>query len=301
VGSRKIWLWLLERLLSALDSIFATLIVASAAYAFGIACGWIPRFSAARLSFLNFALPVTISALLLLFILIKYRPFKKRALLIRSLKLEDISKPLDLERLGFSQYVMPDPLLVDKTHKMSLIHQTYQIKCYDGIFTLRYQGKNAGKEVSRFFRDSIASDSAADISLMDVRVIDKIKDIPLKWKLLKDKTYQKLMEIYFFQPLYPGEEFSIEISCRWPGTFMRREDYVYYPVHYYQKGVRKLIGELVLDLEPTYIEGVRFNGKKLELEVERPQITKRNERYLIRWEIEKPQNIYILHFGRQDI
>jgi len=190
---------------------------------------------------------------------------------------------------------------VDNKHQFSLIQQTYILDGYDGKFILRYRGNNSKKQVSRFFRDSVVGDSPADTSKMEIQVLDKIRKLPLKWRLLKDESYEKLIEIYFFQPLNLGDGFDIEFSCQWPGTFTRREDYVFYPIHYYKRGVEKLIGKLVLNAVPSYIEGIRFDGKTLEIESTPPRISKKQSKSVVTWEIENPKYIYILQYGRQDL
>jgi len=208
---------------------------------------------------------------------------------------------IDWDRLGFSYYKKPDPLLIDDTHALVLVEQTYIIKGTDVQCILRYKGINMNKQVSRFFRDSVAGDSPMDALLMNIQAIDKARNTPLKWKLVKDSSYEKIIEIYFFEPLKQGEEFDIEWSCQWLGTFTRREDYVFYPVNIYKQGVKKLIARLVLERKPKYIELIRINNKGANLEPLRPQIKEEDKKFVITYEIDNPKFIYIVQFGRQDL
>lgn len=298
---RDIWRWIAQRFYGALDNIIATLILAGVAYLIAVISGLLSGIVIPG----PVAIPLVIATIIMLPVLILavvvLRLSQKKAFIIRPIELREPSKPLDFKRLGFSQYVEPDPLLVDNTHTFLLIQQTYLIDGYDGTFVLRYHGKNAINQMSQCFRDSVVGDSAADTSLMAIKVVDKGKNVPLTWKLLKDEPYEKLIEIYFLQPLNFGDEFDIEFSCRWPGTFTRREDYVFYPIHYYKHGVKKLVGELILNAAPSYVEGIRFDGGKAMLETVQPQIQRRENKFIVTWEIENPTHIYILQYGRQDI
>src|SRR5947209_3637981 len=114
-----------------------------------------------------------------------------------------------MERLGLSQYVVVDPLLINDRHHFLLIHQRFQIVGHDAIFVLRYKGINVTQHVSRSFTDSVVGDAPADISSMDIQVQDKARKVPLSWRPIKDEPYQKLIEIYFLQPLKPGDKFDV--------------------------------------------------------------------------------------------
>jgi hypothetical protein len=208
---------------------------------------------------------------------------------------------IDWERLGFTHYKRVDPLLIDETHELTLVEQTYIIKGNDAQYILRYKGKNVSDDISRFFRDGVVGDSPMEVALMNIQVVDNIRNIPMKWKVIKDSPYEKIIEIYFFQPLIPGEGFDIRWSCRWLGTFTRSEDYVFYPVNYYKRGVKKLIARIVLDKKPKYVELIKINGEKIELEPQRPKIREENEKCVITYEIDNPKFIYVIQFGRQDI
>jgi hypothetical protein len=298
---RNIWRWIAQRFYGALDNIIATLILTGVAYLIAVISGLLPGIVIPGPVAIPLVIVTIIMLPVLILVVVVLRLSQKKAIIIRPIRLREPSKPLDFERLGFSQYIEPDPLLVDNTHRFLLIQQTYLIDGHDGAFVLRYHGKNATNQISRCFRDSVVGDSAADTSLMAIKVVDKDKNVPLRWKLLKDEPYEKLIEIYFLQPLNFGDEFDIEISCRWPGTFTRREDYVFYPIHYYKHGVKKLIGELILNAAPNYVEGIRFDGGKAMLETVQPQIQRRRNKFVVTWEIENPKYIYILQYGRQDI
>jgi len=298
---RDIRIWIVKRFYGALDNIIATFILAGVVYIIGVMSGWFPRV------IVHWPLPiplfVSVIALLpvLIFTMLIVRRTKKKVSVIRPFRLQVPTKSLDLERFGFSQYIEPDPLLVDNSHRFLLIQQKYVLEGYDGTFILRYKGENVTTEISRCFRDSIVGDSAADVSQMGFRVLDKTNGVLLKWNLLKDEPYEKLIEIYYHQPLCLEDIFDIEFSCRWPGTFTRRDDYVFYPIHYYKHSVEKLVGELVLNAAPSYVEGIRFDGKQVKLEVTQPFIRKKRGKFVVRWEIENPKYIYILQYGRQDI
>jgi hypothetical protein len=217
------------------------------------------------------------------------------------MSLEEPSRPIDFERLGLSLYLEPDPLLIDRIHSMLLIRQTYIIEGEDGTYVLRYRGRNETKHVSRVFRDGVVGDSAADSALMHIEITDKRANTPIRPMFLRDEPYEKIVEIVFSQPVPPGGVFDIELRCVWRGTFTRQDDYVFFPVHYYKHGVQRLVGELSLAARPSYVEGVRFDGKRLGLEQVQPRIRRRGSRFLVTWEPETPKYIYMLRFGRGDV
>jgi len=192
-------------------------------------------------------------------------------------------------------------LLIENTHRMKLIEQTLRIEGHDGRFVQCYKGVNATKQVSRFFRDSVVGDSPTEASSMNIQAIDRRSNIPLKWRLAKDSPYQKIVEIYFHQPLPPGGEFDIEWSSLWLGTFTRREDYAFYPINYYKRGVEKLIARLMLNKVPSYVELIRVDRNKVFLESSQPEIKKDKECCVVECTIENPRHIYLLQYGRQDL
>lgn len=284
---RDIWRWVAQRFYGVLDNIIATLILAGVAYLISVTSGLLPGIVIPG----PVAIPLVIATIIML------------PVLILAVVVLRLSKKKASHKLPYNPALIwyTDPLLVDNTHRFLLIQQTYLIDGYDGTFVLRYHGKNATNQMSQCFRDGVAGDSVADTSLMAIKVVDKAENVPLTWKLLKDEPYKKLIEIYFRQPLNFGDEFDIEFSCRWPGTFTRREDYVFYPMHHYKHGVKRLVGELILNAAPIYVRGIRRDGKKTMLEPVQPQIQRRENKFVVTWEIENPKHIYILYYGRQDI
>ena len=131
--------------------------------------------------------------------------------------------------------------------------------------------------------------------------MDKERNSLLPWKLLQDEPYAKLIELLFHRPLGTRDSFDVEFSCRWPGTFTRREDYVFFPMHYFQLGVEKLVGRLILDDEPGYIVGMRLVGETSEAEPRQPSLDEREGKFVVSWEIDNPQHIYVLRFSRGDL
>jgi hypothetical protein len=225
----------------------------------------------------------------------------------RKRKITSVFRPNGLEgetkwdRLSLSQYLEPDPLLIDNLHRMKIIEQTYKIEGNGGEFLMRYKGINSADQISRFFRDSVTGDSPVDTSSMNIKVSDKINNLALSWKLIKDFPYEKIIEVYFFQPLKKGGEFDIEWSCVWSGGFTRRDEYVFYPVHYYKQGVEKLVARLELKKAPSYVELLEVKGSKTRVHPSTPQIEKNAEKTLVVFAIDNPKHIYMIRFGRQDL
>lgn len=287
--------WLNRRLSAIVDAVIGGLAVLAITYIASNPATFNPKIVSE---------PTTVVILVLSALIVSIavvRIATRRSSFIKSISIPSDSEKIDLERLSLSQYIKPDPLLVDKTHRFSLIEQTVRIEGTDNLFTLRYKGTNASKNASRFFRDAVTGDSAVDSPRMEIKAWDNLNKIQLNWKLLKDEPYEKLFEIYFQQALDKGADFDIEVSGKWPGTFTRKEDYVFYPIHFYKRGVEKFVGKLILDHPPTYLEGIRIVGRTPKPEGVKPLIGQKDGKHVVVWEIEKPKHIYILQFGRQDI
>ena len=302
MNSQDILRWLKSRFFGILDGIIAAVVVGGGAYLVGTYAGMLPEFNVTW----PFTIPLTVVVIgILVFVgtlTVSIRLRKNAARFIKPFRYEHRpSHPLDLERLGLSQYMEPDPGMVDRTHKFSLIRQRYIIDGYDGEFELEYRGENATKGVSRSYRDAVVGDSPLDVPIMAIEAEDKYAGVPLKWDVLKDEPYKKLIEIFFARPLNSGDNFFIKLRFQWPGAFTRTEDYVFFPTNHYKLGVDKIIGELVLKKAPSYVEGIRFDGKKFTLEPTQPRVIKKKRKVFIIWEIKNPKYMYILQYGRRDI
>jgi hypothetical protein len=211
---------------------------------------------------------------------------------------------LDLRKLALSQYIEPDRALVDNTHRFERISQTFTIAGHDGSFVLRYTGRNESKNISTCFRDSVVGDSPIDIDKMDIKAVDKSTGAALQWRVLRDDPYEKMVEVDYRAPLRPHERFDIEWSCDWPGAFSRAEDYVFFPLHYYQKGVEEFRGTLIMDTPPKYVEGVRLRVfpwlRRLHTTAApvAPLVRRRGKGYRVTWTVSRPTDIYLLQYGR---
>ncbi len=300
---KKLIEWLLSRIYGVVDGIIAALVLMGIIYLIGVFSGKFSKIIPAW----PFKIPIYILVIIFIIILITliiiliWYSKKKARRTIPNFNIK-LAETFDIEHLALSQYIEPDPLLINTKCHFLLIHQAYLIDKNDGYFKLRYKGVVLNKQVCLSFIDSIVGDSAIDSSIMSITVSDRVRKTPLRWRLLKDNPYEKILEIFFHEPLNAGEIFDIEYSCFWPGTFTRNEDYVFYPLHYYKHGVEEFIGEAVLNKPPYHFEGIRFDRKKIELYPIQPKKIKKNTRYILRWKIKKPKSsIYIIKFDRQDI
>lgn len=197
-------------------------------------------------------------------------------------------------------YTNPDPLMVDCTHKLDIQEEHDEITNQDAFLSFRFQGVNTSSSPSHFIREEISDEIPIEFNNLEFTAIDNRSKMALSWKVIKDLIYAKIIEIYFTYPLLEGESFDISFSYKLLGSFKKGDDdYVFYPVHFYKKGVNKLITTLSLDSPPINYELLRFDGKEFITEVQ-PKLEIANDRATIKLMINNPKGIYLLRFRRQN-
>lgn len=206
---------------------------------------------------------------------------------------------LHYEHLALTFFTNPDPLIEDGRHRFILREEHFSIQGHDAFFKFRFQGINASDSPSRFIREKISDDAPIQIERLEFKATDNQRNMPLEWKVIKDQTYTKIIEIYFSCPLMPGDSFDISFSYKLCGSFIRKADYVFFPEHLYKKGTNKLIASLTLDTPPIRYELLRFDGKKFYTE-EQPMLEiEKNGKALIKIERSNPKDLYLLKFVRR--
>jgi hypothetical protein len=205
-----------------------------------------------------------------------------------------------LDHLGLSSYVATHELLFDDRHFYDAIQFTCIYERHDYSFVYRYRGHNDTSEPSSFLRDCLAGDAPSDVSLMNLSIEDRKTSDPLAWDLLIDEPYSKLVEVYFRQPLEPGQSFDIEISGRWCGAATRREDYFFCPMQHYKRGAAHLSCELAFARPVAYAEAYRVSST-VQFAPVQPTITTERGHHIVRWDIHNPTDIYLVQYLRTDL
>lgn len=209
-----------------------------------------------------------------------------------------IQQELHYEHLSLTFFTNPDPLIEDDTHRFLIREEHFGIEGHDAFFNFKFQGLNASNSPSRFIREKISDDAPIQLERLDFKAIDNQSKMPLEWKVIKDQTYTKVIEIYFPHPLMPGDSFDISFSYKLLGSFTRKADYVFFPEHLYKKGTNKLIASLSLDYPPIRYELIRFDGRKFHTE-EQPKLEIKDDKAIIKLEISNPKDLYLLKFVRR--
>ncbi|NVM54920.1 MAG: hypothetical protein HWN66_14545 [Candidatus Helarchaeota archaeon] len=209
-----------------------------------------------------------------------------------------MSQELHYEHLALTYFTSPDHLIEDDTHRFLLREEHFEIKGKDAFFNYRLRGHNASSSPSKFIRQKISDDSPIEVDRLGFEAIDNQSKMPLEWKVIKDQTYVKHIEIYFTCPLSPGDSFDISFSYKLYGSFTRKADYTFFPEHIYKKGTNKLIASLSLDYPPIRYEMLTFDGKKFITE-EQPELVIEKNKVTIKWTKENPRNLYLLKFVRR--
>lgn len=222
----------------------------------------------------------------------------------RVVVLGELKRP-DYTRLAISQLTRPDPLVADRVHAFTLIDQEFVIEGVDVRWTFTYEGRNSAAHPSRMFRDVMTGDSQGDLQLMEIRAVDLLHGQPMDWSAVSDEPYRKVLDFHFPRPVLPGEEFRIQLSCRWRGTFTTIESYVFFSFGLRRRGTERFRGTIVVPGIPDYVEGVRYDGRVITTEIDQPRVTSEDGRTTIVWEVEnplaEPRGVYAVDFKRTDL
>jgi hypothetical protein len=292
VINEKIWPWLRERFLAVVDGIAASALVGVLA----LLVGGRLRIPTPVLSVVAFGI-----LCVLVFFLRRRSAWATNA---RHVERTKVGETLDLGHLAMEMSWRTK--YSDKTHRFHLYEETYTVIGRDGKFIYHYQGFNATKFPSSGIRDITCGDSPIDAGRMNIEARDLLRGgKKLAWKVVSDHPYVKIVEIVFQQPIASNEEFDIEWSCDWPGTFTRSTDYVFFTWWRRRRGTDTFRGRLVLAAPPGFVQESRYYGRHSRTEAEQPTITETDGRTIICYETDEPilpkGYIYQIEFGRTDL
>jgi hypothetical protein len=207
-----------------------------------------------------------------------------------------------LRRLAMSSFLNEDERVLDTKHRYTFRQETYDISGTDCKMELHAEGHNASDSISQSVRTKIADDSPLITDEMDFTARQGGKEVP--WEIVYDGEYEKIIETRFREPLQPGDSFDLTISSWFENTFRRRDEYVFFPVHHYERGVNRLVGRVVLDEEPLskeVLEVVETESMNFEVSETQPEVTREDGRFVVEFEQRDPDGIYMMKFTRSDI
>jgi hypothetical protein len=200
-------------------------------------------------------------------------------------------------------HLMEEPR-VDLRHRLSFVNETYEINGDDGLYVWTLEGHCIANAPSHDLIVKLSGDSPIS-GTVEIVVKDLESGKQLDYMVLVDRTHSKVVSIFFDQPLQQNDRFSIQVTCRWPGTFprSRRSDYIFLGWGTYASaGVSRMKGRLSSD---------RFmsNGR-IELLVDGEWVTAPwqptstahlNGSYVIEWDIPDPTHLYLVSFDREQV
>ncbi|HLE38811.1 MAG TPA: hypothetical protein VJA44_04050 [Acidimicrobiia bacterium] len=190
---------------------------------------------------------------------------------------------------------------MNRRHHLDLIRHELTVIGHDDKFRLRYSGTNTARRKSREFVESLVGEAPCSKAQLGLRVIDKLSGLPMSFVFEQDEDREKVLSIPFPRPLARGERFDIEITGLWPGNFTTLDDYAFFPMNPYKRGVSKLEATLILPKCPTYLRS-RVVGRGAPGRLPDPTMRlRRDGQCAIMWQIDRPSGIYVLEFGRSDL
>jgi hypothetical protein len=209
---------------------------------------------------------------------------------------------VNLHRIAQDSFDYGAPQLIDRRHQFSEIIARYERNLSDGSYDIRYRGTNYGRRPSRSLIRMVAGDSAIDASRLNLQV-SLPNGQPLDWEFLEDGAtpFRKPFRVFFPQPLERGRSFEFRVSCSWPGTFGRKEDYDFFPLHTFRRGVDRFRMESVFTAPPSRFQAVFFKGSGYKLAPIQPRLSQENELWVVTSELVRPRQLYAVWYRRTDI
>jgi hypothetical protein len=290
---RSLSQWFQARLWSIADQLAAALVITGLAL---IVTHQLSRRILLPVVIVTIIFPITFAGFMLL------RPGRLRAG-DRRVDRTPIADSLDFSRLALDLTWRTKEK--DFNHRFAHIEECYAIEELDGLFEYHYRGTNVGKDPSLGIRETISGDCPIDIERLDIRAEDVATGAPLTWDAVRNEPYTKTVMIRFPTPVQPGGCFDIKWSCRWPGTFARNDDYVFFTFRRRQRGVEYFRGTLQLARSPSFHACYRYYGSRLRTELLQPVLATRDGKSEISFELENPppggNYVYLIEFRRTDL
>lgn len=208
---------------------------------------------------------------------------------------------MNLNRVAEDQ--QKERIFTDSRHHFSEIKASYEVKGFDGFYSVLYAGRNVSRKASRSTVCLAGGDSAIDRHLLKLHVTRIHPPADPGWEFLEENEtpFRKPFRIYFPSPLEKGGEFAFEVSCCWPGTFGRKEDYVFFPVQRFRRGIQVLRLQVVLSSRPIRYEGVVLKRGRYKIAKTQPVLEETAAGWSIAVMLQKPRRLYVIWFTRRDI
>lgn len=208
---------------------------------------------------------------------------------------------MNLNRVAQEQ--QKERAFADKVHHFSEIKASYEVRGFDGFYSVLYAGRNMSRRPSRSMVRIVGGDSAIDKELLQMRISPVNPSDTFHWEFIKEKEtpFRKPFRVYFPTPLQKGNEFAFEVAGQWPGTFGRKEDYIFFPIQLFKRGIQVLRLQAILPSCPLRYEGVVLKGIRYAVAKVQPTLEETDAGCSIAVTLEKPRHLYAIWFTRGDI
>lgn len=210
---------------------------------------------------------------------------------------------VNLNRLAQGSFQRGEHLFVDRMHHYSHISAMYEVEGFDGHYSVSYAGENVLRKPSRSVVRMIAGDSAIDRGVLALTISPMPPTESLTWDFVDEKEtpYRKPFRVFFRSPLAKGDPFGFRLSCNWRGTFARKDDYVFWPVHQFRRGIDVQELMVLLPVCPVRYEGVIWRRGRYKVAETQPVLQEVERGWCIKATLQKPRHLYAIWFTRGDI
>lgn len=211
---------------------------------------------------------------------------------------------MNINRVAQEAFQENSRIFSNSSHRFSMIEASYDIVGFDGYYTVLFQGQNVSRKPTRSIVRLVGGDSAIDTSVLRLEILPRRPTESLTWDFVRaeETPYRKPFRIFFSSPLKKRDEFAFEVRCCWPGTFSRKDDYVFFPIHHFRKGIDLLRLRVILGQHPVKYEGVVWVRGRYRVADTQPTLEPFGEgRWSIAVTVRKPKHLYAIWFTRKDI
>jgi hypothetical protein len=217
-------------------------------------------------------------------------------------QLADADSASDLENSMIAlAHALSQPPTSDSNNHFYEVVETYRIDGSDATYRYTLRGMRIADGTAGYLAFKVSGDSPADASSLMAEATDLSTGDPLSIAFLRDDTHFKVIQVIFKSPLAQNDQFNIEISLRWNGTFprVRRRDYLFSTwSQYASQGIDRLTCRLNSDLEVrnVVLEELR-EGRRHRSETQ-PKIVNAHGRCEVTWVSNNPSALYLLQFEK---
>lgn len=205
------------------------------------------------------------------------------------------------------QFLEPDPLSEDVRHFYNEQTWQFEIDGRDGVYRASISVTNMHTDPTEFIPVKVSGDSPVLFEDIEAYFVDKKTNTKYpvdKDDMIYDKPYVKCFRVNFPSPLQRGDTFEAEVVCKWPGTFSKRDDFVFMAFQRFTQGVRRATAKVILPSPPRFYRVAIWEKNKVpRLATGAEGIRARLEGSTIVWEKEEPRQdcVYIVGFRREDL